>query len=121
MDYLKLMMEHKKKPLNIIQVCKIGMRTVEQLKVLHDKLYLHHDVKPNNILSNYTKQFTTANKAKDEDMVTLIDFGCSELHGKEVKQSLGHPAFQSRYVLSGFKRTWRDDMIALLYTLIYLV
>ena len=55
MDYLKLMMEHKKKPLNIIQVCKIGMRTVEQLKVLHDKLYLHHDVKPNNILSNYTK------------------------------------------------------------------
>ena len=62
-----------------------------------------------------------ANKAKNPDLVTLIDYGGSQQHDRRVGCNLGHPAFQSRYVLSGAQRSWRDDMIALLYTLIYLV
>lgn len=64
-------------------VVQIGIQLVNSLKVLHDKGYLHSDIKPENIMIGSSNLYI-----KESSVVYLVDFGVSQRylnsHGKHL-------------------------------------
>lgn len=56
----------QRRPDNVYRTCEIVQQSAEGLKVMHDKGYVHADIKPNNILVN-----------EGGDRIKVIDFGQS--------------------------------------------
>ncbi|KAI6023003.1 kinase-like domain-containing protein, partial [Pisolithus microcarpus] len=86
---------------------------ITQLKYIHSHHFIHHDIKPQNMLMGLTES---------KDTVFLIDFGIvkqyrhpsSHIHIPKEKtdELVGTLAFASL--------SWRDDFEALAYTLLFL-
>ncbi len=92
---------------------------IDRLEALHNKGFLHRDLKPDNILFDPNKGF---------EEVYLIDFGLSlDLEGREAKFAIrenfykfrGNLLFSSIYRLNNSVPSYRDDLISLVYTLVY--
>jgi casein kinase I homolog HRR25 len=94
---------------------------LKALKHLHNKGYIHKDIKPSNMCIGY----------RDKKSVHLIDFGITEVymdkttnkHFPRVKNPkfCGNYPFSSEGALCGISPSRRDDLEALCYVAIYLL
>lgn len=77
--------------------------------------YVHSDIKPDNILYGI---------GRDQNQLNLIDYGgCQKFRqGSKGETQIfnGNYWFASPFVINGRIPSWRDDVIQVVYVLIYL-
>ena len=114
-------------------VAQIGIQLVDQVKLFHDQGFVHNDIKPDNVLVNY--KFRNCQPIKVDQLskceeAIIIDFGLSKEYigqdGIHVQNFLlekykGYPAFLSKNALLRNTPSRRDDLIALVLSLIYML
>jgi casein kinase 1 len=106
--------------LGIKETLLIGIQMIERIKILHEKLLVHRDIKPDNFIfginNNKTKLF-------------LIDFGFARRYTndngihiplRENCSLLGTPNFVSLNVHKGFEASRRDDLESAILIMIQL-
>lgn len=105
--------------LGLQTVCRIGVQLLGILRNVHAYGTLHRDIKPDNVLTGL----------KDQSKIYLTDFGQAKRYkdsrGRHIKKTrndfhIGTPMFASANAQMGYELSRRDDLIAMLYTLVYL-
>ena len=101
------------------KILKIGVQCLKRIKSLHENLFIHRDIKPQQFLIN----------AKNE--IFLIDFGLSKRYmSKKLmihipfsdnKRFVGTANYASLYTHQGIQQSRRDDLESFCYTLSYLM
>lgn len=114
----KLIEKYNRFSLPTVVTC--GFQMVERLQCLHEKNYIHRDLKPDNILVGL----------EDPSLTYLIDFGLARKYRDPLtKQHIAYSENRSltgtaRYASlnnhMGVEQSRRDDIEALLYILVYL-
>jgi serine/threonine protein kinase len=102
--------------LSLIKTLEIGIQLFSRIEVLHNKLLIHRDIKPNNIMIK-------------KDKVYLIDFGMCKCYQhnrkhiecKKLTKIIGTPNFVSLNIHNGNEPSRRDDIESIVYILIYLL
>ena len=104
----------------IKDICLVAIQGLERLKFIHEKSFIHRDIKPNNFLIGLN----------DPNVIYLTDFGFAKKYrssrtGKHIKFSkplylYGSINFSSRNSMSGYENSRRDDLESFGYMLIYL-
>lgn len=101
------------------QIKWIGVKLVECVKEIHECGILHRDIKPDNFLLSI-----------DETTIKLVDFGLSkpflDKQGRhkplDTNMAItGTLRYMSTHVHEGIQPSRRDDLISIVYTLIYLL
>jgi len=98
-------------------VLLLGVQIIKRIQILHEKLLLHRDIKPDNFLFGLGK---TTNK------LHIIDFGISKRYdydGVHISESkihklIGTPNFVSLNVHNGIEPSRRDDLESCIYIII---
>lgn len=108
------------------------------LRDIHNLGFLHLDIKPNNILTSYVKDTANGELVKLDGLtknIFLIDFGCCQEYRmkpkpQEIEQRHRERQFESKVVGCGIFQSYeamrfltqsrRDDLISMVYTLVYL-
>ena len=110
------------KTLSFKTVIKIGLQMINIIKTVHGLGLIHRDIKPQNFMTGFND---------NKDTIHLIDFGFSKkyisssLNEKHIeirknKDIIGTINFVSENVLNGIEPSRRDDIISIIYTLLYL-
>ena len=115
----------KSKNYIVKEVTKYCIMILQIIKKIHDKGILHRDIKPNNIMIDLIK----SDNGFTEKRVYLIDFGISSFYISNEKHiinfktngQVGTPIFRSNNIHEGNDNSRRDDIISILYTIIYLI
>jgi casein kinase 1 len=98
---------------------------VDLLETFHGKGYIHCDLKPDNIMIGDFKE-----DLKNMNKIYLIDFGISNKYlddeGNHIKHRSNVPfkgnlIFSSKNAFAETTLSRRDDIISLMYMLIYLI
>ena len=106
--------------LDIKETLLIGIQMVERIRMLHQHLLVHRDIKPDNFV------FGLGNK---KTKLYLIDFGFTRRYTndngihipfKENCSLLGTPNFVSLNVHKGYEASRRDDLESAILIMIYL-
>jgi serine/threonine protein kinase len=109
----------KSKRFRLKNVILLAIQVIELLKYIHDKGYIHRDIKPDNFVMDYE------NKTK----LYCIDFGLSK---KYIKKNNEHIPFKkdgkfcgtARYASiaahKGYEQSRKDDLEAVGYLLVYI-
>lgn len=106
-------------------VITLGISMLDRLQVLHDKGFLHCDIKPDNVMIGEFK-----NDVQQMNTIYLIDFGISSTyldeHGNHRKMKVnvpfkGNVIFASKNSFHKITLSRRDDIISLTYFLNYLI
>ncbi|KIK20342.1 hypothetical protein PISMIDRAFT_55792, partial [Pisolithus microcarpus 441] len=94
---------------------------ITRLEYIHSHHFIHRDIKPQNMLMGLMES---------KDTVFLIDFGIAKQYRhpssrihipmEKTNELLGTPAFASLNSHLGLELSWRDDLEALAYTLLFL-
>jgi hypothetical protein len=116
----------KSKNYIIKEVTKYFIMILQIIKKIHDRGIVHRDIKPNNIMIDLIK----LDNGCTEKRVYLIDFGLSYFYITNKKHvinfktniKVGTDEFMSNNIYKGgndYSR--RDDIISILYTVIYLI
>jgi len=110
----------EEKKMSIRCVCNIGYQMIEILEYIHNKHYIHRDIKPDN--------FVIGRKEKKK-YIYILDFGLSKkyrssktlAHYKMVKKNnlTGTARYASINALNGLTQSRRDDLEAVGYVLMY--
>ena len=110
----------EEKKMSIRCVCNIGYQMMEILEYIHNKHYIHRDIKPDN--------FVIGRKEKRK-YIYILDFGLSKKyrssktleHYKMVKHNhlTGTARYASINALNGLTQSRRDDLEAIGYVLMY--
>jgi serine/threonine protein kinase len=110
----------EEKKMSLRCVCNIGYQMMEILEYIHNKHYIHRDIKPDN--------FVIGRKEKRK-YIYILDFGLSKKyrssktleHYKMVKKNnlTGTARYASINALNGLTQSRRDDLEAVGYVLIY--
>ncbi|TNV83963.1 hypothetical protein FGO68_gene885 [Halteria grandinella] len=108
---------------SIAQACfEIFPSIIDAVQELHLFYLLHRDLKPHNLLVNVLE--------KGEAKVILIDFGTvinykvrngSHIEQKGGKSRIGSAFFASPFTHQGFNQSRRDDIISLVFSIIYMI
>ena len=108
-----------KKLFTLKDICMIAIQCINRIETVHSKGIIHCDIKPENFVID----------EKDQRMIYLIDFGlCKKYRSnrthKHVQFSItktltGTARYASRYTLSGFQMSRRDDLESLSYMILY--
>lgn len=103
---------------SIKTVCLLAIKMIENIELLHNKHFLHRDIKPDNFVFNIA-----------QDTVYLIDFGLAKeyrnsvtLKHKEIKYNkslTGTARYASINTHQGIEQSRRDDLESIGYCLIY--
>jgi serine/threonine protein kinase len=101
---------------NLKEVLLLGIQMITRIEILHQKYLIHRDIKPSNFMIKESKLY-------------LIDFGmCKryETNGKHMKckqltKIIGTPNFVSLNVHNGIEPSRRDDIISIIYVMMYLL
>ncbi|EDV57497.1 casein kinase I [Drosophila erecta] len=103
-------------------VLMLGEQMVARMEYLHNRRYLHRDVKPDNFLMGY---------GNSSHLLHLIDFGLAKRYwdtteNKHVRQKhgtrlTGTARYASINALCGGEQSRRDDMESVGYVLMYLL
>jgi len=116
----------KSKNYIIKEVTKYFIMILQIIEKIHDRGIVHRDIKPDNIMIDLIK----LDNGCTEKRVYLIDFGLSDLYISNKKHivnfktnlKVGTHQFMSNNIYNGgndYSR--RDDIISILYTVIYLI
>ena len=104
---------------NYEKIIKYGIQMIEIIKCVHSKGILHRDIKPENfMISKY-----------NEENLYLIDFGLSRFYLKNNKHiennhkqnMVGTVRYASTFIHEGNTYSRRDDIISIIYVIIYLL
>ena len=99
------------------------------MESIHQAGYIYNDLKPDNILLDYGLDLEKLSKSGKNLNINVIDFGFSTRNvvkstGKHIEKSRldtfrGNMIFASINQLNFFSTSRRDDLISLVYLLIY--
>lgn len=119
------LLKRNKKHFSLKCVVSIGISLLGLLEKLHGFGYIHCDIKPDNIMiGNYKEDM------KNMNQIYLIDFGISSKYmdddGNHIKleedvKFKGNIVFSSKNAFIGKTLSRRDDIISLMYLMIYLI
>lgn len=99
-------------------VLMIGLQLVSCLEALHNKMYVHRDIKPQNFMVGLGEK---------QDQIYMIDFGLAKLYYKNgqhienniTKGLVGTTRYMSINTHLGYEQSRRDDLEALGYMLVF--
>ena len=110
------------KKMSLKTVSMLGIEIIKILKLIHDKHYIHRDIKPDNF---------TMGLNEDNNKLFIIDFGLSKKFRdpKTLKQNplikrkkiTGTARYASIKALEGYEQSRRDDLESVAYLIIYLL
>ena len=118
----KSLSDYFKTTFSISTICQFGIKMLNSLEKLHAIGRVHNDLKLDNILIGDANGSSLGK-------ITLIDFGLStsfyDFQGKHIAQAQnptgkGNAGFSSFQCLNGLNTSRRDDLISLLYIMLYL-
>lgn len=121
--------EYKKSvPVEIVRI--YAKQMVQIIQAVHEKGFVHRDIKPPNFMTGlYRSENETENNT---DKIFLIDFGMSRTYIDDKTRAhrcnkirtsgiIGMPRYVSINVHDGNEPSRRDDLISIMYVVIYLV
>jgi casein kinase 1 len=108
----------------------VGMYAKQMVQIIwavHEKGFVHRDIKPTNFMTGIKK-----NETETQDELFLIDFGMARTYiddktnahrSNKMRTSgiIGTPRYVSINVHDGCEPSRRDDLISIMYVLVYLV
>ena len=114
----------KSVPIGIVQM--YAKQMVRIIWAVHERGFVHRDIKPPNFMIGIKKN------ESNEDELFLIDFGMSRTYMDDKTNAhrcnkmrttgiIGTPRYVSINVHDGCEPTRRDDLISMMYVLVYLV
>jgi len=108
------------KKMSVRCVCNLGYQMIDIMKYIHQKHYIHQDIKPDN--------FVMGNNNKKKNLF-ILDFGLSKKYRSsstlkhypltQKKNLTGTARYASVNALNGFTQSRRDDLEAIGYVLMY--
>eukprot|EP00347_Sterkiella_histriomuscorum_P005564 403356126 len=117
--------QETRKTFTLKTCCLIGIQMVERIQEFHSIGYIHADIKPDNVLlscNDYSNPLS--------NKLNLIDYGLSCPYLLENGQHkpvlkaikfVGNVGFASKHSFNQMELTRRDDLISLLYMLLFLL
>ena len=109
------------KKFSLKTVCLLGIEMIKILKSIHDKHFIHRDIKPDNFAIGYSNQ----------KQLYLLDFGLAKKYrsSKTLEQKpmmknkklIGTARYASINALKGYDQSRRDDLESVGYVLAYLI
>ena len=110
----------------------VGMYAKQMVQIIwavHQRGFVHRDIKPPNFMIGIKKN---ENETETQDKLFLIDFGMSRTYIDDKTNAhrsnkmrttgiIGTPRYVSIHVHDGCEPSRRDDLISIMYVLIYLV
>ena len=110
-----------KKNFTLKDICLIGLQCLDRLEWIHNKNFIHCDIKPENFLFG----------RKDPKIIYMIDFGLSKKYRSErtmkhiifstKKKMIGTARFASVNSLKGYELSRRDDMESFCYMILFFI
>lgn len=117
-DLLHLTNEKK---FSIRCTANIAIQIIDILSRVHDKYFIHRDIKPDNFVCGY---------AKNNKYIYMIDFGLAKKYRSRTthkhnplicgKKLTGTARYASINALSGLEQSRRDDLESVAYSLVYM-
>ena len=109
------------KKLSLKTICLLGIEMLKILKYIHDRHFIHRDIKPDNFAIGYS----------DPSKLYLLDFGLAKKYrsSKTLEQKpmmknkklTGTARYASINALKGYDQSRRDDLESIGYVLAYLL
>jgi len=120
----------KSVPIGIVQM--YAKQMVRIIWAVHERGFIHRDIKPPNFMIGMKKNESNEDELKTQDELFLIDFGMSRTYIDDKTNAhrcnkmrttgiIGTPRYVSINVHDGCEPSRRDDLISMMYVLVYLV
>ena len=110
-----------KKKFTLKDICLIGLQCLDRIEWVHEKNFIHCDIKPENFLMG----------KKDPRVIYMIDFGLSKKYRSErtkkhinfsiTKKLVGTVRFASVNALKGYELSRRDDLESFCYMILFFI
>jgi len=128
-DTLEKYLFKRNEPFSLDCSIKIGMKLLEQLRIIHAAGYTYNDLKLDNVLVGECRD--EPNYKYTRHRIRIIDFGLvkhwldpiTNEHTKKKRERYfqGNMIFASKNAFNLFTQSRRDDLMSLCYVLLYII
>ena len=108
------------KPFSLKTVCVLGIEMIKRIQFIHQKYYIHRDIKPDNFMTG---------RGENEKNIYIIDFGLAKKYYSVSKAQhikfctgkhlIGTARYCARNAHRGYEQGRRDDIESIGYVLMY--
>ncbi len=108
------------KPFSLKTVCVLGIEIIKRIQSIHQKYYIHRDIKPDNFMTG---------RGENEKNIYIIDFGLAKKYYSVSKAQhikfttgkhlIGTARYCARNAHRGYEQGRRDDIESIGYVLMY--